>query len=185
MNANYHEYTAQKALCCVMSTPGVVAICLLLYIHWEAKPAHCSRLSQHAQHAISLLWFSFPRCNGNNRQLYYCIVMHSIAFCSLLLKRNWYLEQLTWRWLSQVNSKNQLHDADISVLITMLTIKLSHHLMNLYCPVGSRRGSAIFPLEAKNILYSDLNTNLKEAGKVCSKVIFKDHFKIAIRCHNN
>lgn len=67
----------------------------------------------------------------------------------------------------KVNSKSQLHDANISLLITILTIKLCHDQMNIYCPVGSGRSSAAFPLEAKNTLYSDLDITLKEAGKGC------------------
>lgn len=67
----------------------------------------------------------------------------------------------------KANSKNQLHDANISLLITILTIKLSHYQMNVYCPVGSGKSSAAFPLEAKTTLYSDLNITLKEAGKRC------------------
>lgn len=85
MNANYHEYTAQKALCCVMSTPGVAAICLpiLFFIHSEAKLAHCSFLSQHAQHAISILLFSKVQWKQQATVLLYCNVLYCILFPSV------------------------------------------------------------------------------------------------------
>lgn len=85
MNANYHEYTAQKALCCVMTTPGVAAICLpiLSYIHSEAKLAHCSCLSQHAQFAISILLFSKVQWKQQATVPLYCNALYCILFPSV------------------------------------------------------------------------------------------------------
>lgn len=175
MNANYHEYTAQEALCCVMSTPGVAAICLQFHIHSEAKLAHCSCLSQHALHAISLLLFSKVEWKQWATVSLYCNALYCILFPSVKVKLIFRTADMTLAVSVAVsphnflkaNSKNQLHNANISLLITILTIKLSHYQMNVYCPVGSGRSSAAFPLEAKTTLYSDLNITLKEAGKRC------------------
>lgn len=157
MNANCHEYTAQKALCCVMSTPGVAAICLQFYIHSEAKLAYCSCLSQHAQHAISLLLFSKVQWKQPVTLLLYCNALYCIIFPSVKVKLISRTADMTLAVsvavsphdFPKVNSNNLLHDAHISLLITILTIKLSHFLMNFYCPVGSWRNSATFPLQAK------------------------------------
>lgn len=158
-----------------MSTPGVAAICLplLFFIYSEAKLAHCSCLSQHAQRAIPILLFSKVQWKQQATALLCCNALYRILFPSVKDKLIFKTADMTLVVLvavsphnfPQVNSENQLKDADISLLITILTIKLSHYLMKVYCPVGS--SSLTFPLEIKNTLYPDLNTTLKEARKGC------------------
>lgn len=156
-----------------MGTTAVAAICLpiLFFIYSEAKLAHCSCLSQHGQHAISILVLSKVHWKQPATALLYCNALYCNLFPSVKDKLIFKTAVMTLSVsvavsphnFPQVNPKNQLQDADISLFITTLTIKLSHYLMNVYCPVGS--SSATFPLEVKNTLYPDLNTTLKEAGK--------------------
>lgn len=116
--------------------------------------------AQHAQLAISVLLFSKVQWKQQTTVLLYCNALFCIPFPSA--EDKWIVRTadmtlavsvaLSPHNFPQVNSKNQLHDADISLLINVLTIKISHYLMKIYCPVGSRRSSAIFPSEAKNTL---------------------------------
>lgn len=149
-------YSPESTLLCNEHTWCCCYLSSVLYSLRGKAGSLFSPIAQHAQDAISLLLLSKVQWKQQVTVLLYCNALYCILFPYGKEKLIFITADLTLAVSAavsphnfpQVNSNNQLHDADISLLINILTIKPSHYLMNIYCPVGSRRSSASFLLEA-------------------------------------